>query len=340
MSSSHLCVVRTFCRALAGAARGALSPAPVGARTRRHSDLVTIRSSLVFAGLVTAVAVLVAGPARADPAAWVWPLAPRPEVVRGFDPPDSPWGAGHRGVDLLGTERQQVRAAGTGVVTYAGLLAGRGVVTISHGSLATTYEPVTASLGVGTAVRAGDPVGRLANVQSHCAPRVCLHFGALRDGSYVDPLGLLGAGRPRLLPLGPPPTAARVSATGDRAPSRPPRPTDEVARPAAGDSPPPVPLGVARSGTAGTPAPTPPADDGTKVRERSASISTLTAPAAGAVAGAITAGIVVRLTGKGTEPSPSRPPPAAPPAPSGALRRARGGVVDLDAVRQRLRGAA
>src|SRR3954471_12809427 len=32
----------------------------------------------------------------------VWPLQPEPAVVHGFDPPDSPYGPGHRGVDLLG----------------------------------------------------------------------------------------------------------------------------------------------------------------------------------------------------------------------------------------------
>ena len=41
----------------------------------------------------------------------VWPLQPEPEVVRPFDPPDSPYGAGHRGVDLLGHVGQPVLAA-------------------------------------------------------------------------------------------------------------------------------------------------------------------------------------------------------------------------------------
>src|SRR3712207_6926505 len=45
----------------------------------------------------------------ADPAG-VWPLRPRPEVVRGFDPPDVRWGSGHRGVDLAGdVDRKSTR---------------------------------------------------------------------------------------------------------------------------------------------------------------------------------------------------------------------------------------
>ena len=40
-----------------------------------------------------------------------------------------------------------VRAAGAGRVSYAGLLAGRGVLVVVHGALRTTYEPVTAVRG-------------------------------------------------------------------------------------------------------------------------------------------------------------------------------------------------
>ena len=72
-------------------------------------------------------------PARAGAAAgWRWPLAGHPVVARGFDPPALPWGAGHRGVDLRGRRGAPVYAAGAGVVGYAGLLAGRGVVTVHH----------------------------------------------------------------------------------------------------------------------------------------------------------------------------------------------------------------
>ena len=91
--------------------------------------------------VVALLAVLAAAPngARADaPEAAVWPLDPQPEVVHGFDPPSTPWGSGHRGVDLLGNPGQQVRAALAGQVTFAGTLAGRGVVVVSHGTTRTT----------------------------------------------------------------------------------------------------------------------------------------------------------------------------------------------------------
>jgi len=133
----------------------------------------------------------------------VWPLEPRPEVVRGFDPPDSPYGAGHRGVDLAGAPGRPVRAALGGRVTFAGRLAGKGVVVVDHGATRTTYEPVAASVSVGDRVAAGDRIGRLLVPGSHCFPAACLHWGWIRnaDDVYLDPLRLVGAGPVRLLPL-------------------------------------------------------------------------------------------------------------------------------------------
>ena len=138
-----------------------------------------------------------------------WPLTPRPQVVRGFDPPASPWGAGHRGVDLLGHRGQVVRAARAGRITFAGGLAGRGVVVVDHGVLRTSYEPVTASVEVGDLVAAGQPIGSLQAGHSHCSPQVCLHWGLLRGRVYLNPLLLVGGGPVRLLPLrGAPPAGA------------------------------------------------------------------------------------------------------------------------------------
>ena len=133
-----------------------------------------------------------------------WPLRPRPVVVARFDPPSTRWGAGHRGVDLAGHVGQQVRAAAAGRVSFAGMLAGRGVVVVDHGSTRTTYEPVDPSVHVGDLVGAGTPVGRLTLFGSHCFPRACLHWGLIEGAEhYLDPLSLVGAGPVRLLPLGP-----------------------------------------------------------------------------------------------------------------------------------------
>jgi murein DD-endopeptidase MepM/ murein hydrolase activator NlpD len=145
-------------------------------------------------------------PARAAPVPapdrdGVWPLSPRPQVVEGFDPPTQAWGAGHRGVDLLGHVGEPVHASLAGTVTFAARLAGRGVVVVDHGGTRTTYEPVSASVQVGARVARGGTIGTLQRSSSHCFPRACLHWGLLQGRTYLDPLTLVGAGPIRLLPL-------------------------------------------------------------------------------------------------------------------------------------------
>jgi murein DD-endopeptidase MepM/ murein hydrolase activator NlpD len=96
-----------------------------------------------------------------------------------------------------------VLSAGEGVVAFSGVIAGRGVITVRHaGGLRTTYEPVDHRLASGTVVHPGTPIGVVSAAPGHCAPRVCLHWGAVEGQIYRDPLSLLGFGRPILLPLG------------------------------------------------------------------------------------------------------------------------------------------
>lgn len=156
--------------------------------------------ALLVAALTVPPAHAIDGTDGTDPLG-VWPLQPRPEVVATFDPPDSPYGSGHRGVDLLGRPGQTVHAALPGIITYAAPLAGRGVVVVDHGTTRTTYEPVTADVDVGDRVPGGGVIGRLQLPGSHCFPRACLHWGWIRGATYLDPLRLVGAGPVRLLPL-------------------------------------------------------------------------------------------------------------------------------------------
>ncbi len=134
---------------------------------------------------------------------WVWPLDPAPQVAARFDPGPYRWSPGHRGVDLLATPGQLVRAAAPGVVSFVGVIAGRGVVAVTHPSgVRTTYEPVAATVRMGDLVAAGSPIGTVAGSPGHCSPRTCLHWGALHGQDYLDPLMLLGVIRPVLLPWG------------------------------------------------------------------------------------------------------------------------------------------
>ena len=167
----------------------------------------------------------VAAVARAAPAAPVggriavgvrfrWPLSPVPQVLRRFAVGPQPWSPGHRGVDLTAAPGQQVLSARAGTVTFAGMVAGRGVVVVGHpNGIRTTYEPVRAEVHAGEAVAAGAPLGALGT-GDHC--RACLHWGALRGEVYLDPLTLLRrAAPPVLLPL------ARAGSGPERAASPP-----------------------------------------------------------------------------------------------------------------------
>ncbi len=135
-------------------------------------------------------------------AVFVLPVPPPAAVLTPFRPPATTYGRGHRGVDLALAVGGQVRAAGAGVVTHAGPVAGRGTVTVQHaGGLRTTYEPVTALVRAGQLVTAGQPLGELQAGHASCAPASCLHWGArLPDGSYLDPMGLIDGLDVRLLP--------------------------------------------------------------------------------------------------------------------------------------------
>jgi len=142
-----------------------------------------------------------------------WPLHPEPQVVNPFEPPSHAWGPGHRGVDLLGSVGQPVRTSLAGTVSFAGRIAGRGVVVVDHGDTRTTYEPVAAEVRVGDAVVAGQTVGTLEWFGSHCLPRACLHWGLIEGPfRYLDPLTLVSCSpRPvRLLPLAASPAPAQA----------------------------------------------------------------------------------------------------------------------------------
>jgi murein DD-endopeptidase MepM/ murein hydrolase activator NlpD len=156
--------------------------------------------------VIMAAALVWACPARGDDYRLDWPLRPRPSVVRTYDAPAPNWDRGHRGVDLAGTPGQPVYAAGAATVVYAGMLAGRPVVSLAHpGGLHTSYEPVQATVRVGQLLAAGTAIGELLPGHPGCPVAACLHWGAMwgpaARADYVDPLGLLASTPVRLKPL-------------------------------------------------------------------------------------------------------------------------------------------
>lgn len=169
---------------------------------REHWRRVLLVEALVVTVLLVPLLALAASPAAADSGPWGWPLSGSPELGRDFAPPASRYGTGHRGVDLVGEPGGAVSAAGAGRVSYAGLLAGRGVVVVVHGALRTTYEPVSAAVSVGDLVELGQPIGSLQAGHPGCPAPACLHWGLRRGEDYLDPVGLVLRRPARLLPLG------------------------------------------------------------------------------------------------------------------------------------------
>jgi Peptidase family M23 len=166
---------------------------------------------------LAAVAFAVVIPVLAAPVAhasgsWLWPV--EGPILRGFDPPDSPYGSGHRGIDIGVPVDTAIAAPDPGTVTFAGKVGGHLFLTINHGGgLASTYSWLSS-----IAVHKGDPVtrGQVVALSGPGHPgdlEPSLHLGVKLDGAYVDPLRYLGpidiGGFIRLAPLvsGPPPTS-------------------------------------------------------------------------------------------------------------------------------------
>jgi murein DD-endopeptidase MepM/ murein hydrolase activator NlpD len=116
-------------------------------------------------------------------------------VTDPFRLPLGHYGPGNRGLEYRTVPGTPVRAIGDGIVVFAGLVAGRRVVSIDH------PDGLRSSL-VGLAVisvRAGRQVSRGEMVGS-AGPT--LHLGVRRNGRYLDPATLFARRGPaRLVPI-------------------------------------------------------------------------------------------------------------------------------------------
>lgn len=149
---------------------------------------------------------LLLGVQTASAGDWLWPVSG--PVIEPFDAPDSPYGTGHRGIDIATAVGTPVRAPAPGVVAFSGPVGGSLFVTVDHGGgLESTYSWLSA-----VSVRRGDAVGAGMTVassgQGH--PGVTpahLHFGVRMNDVYVDPREYLAPGSVvgliRLAPLAP-----------------------------------------------------------------------------------------------------------------------------------------
>jgi len=149
------------------------------------------------------------GIARADPGygTYAWPvLGP---VLRGFEPPPDPFGAGHRGIDIGAPFGSDIVSAQDGRVAFAGWVGGSLFISIDHpDGVRTTYSWISAAhVAKGDQVTRGELIGQTG--QGHpgsITPH--LHFGARVGTTYLDPMLLLEpanvAGLIHLAPIDPP----------------------------------------------------------------------------------------------------------------------------------------
>ena len=77
---------------------------------------------IIAVGLLLGMVVVAADGSAAAAGTWTWPA--RGPIVRPFDPPASPYGAGHRGIDVAVPVGTIVVAPAPGVVSFAGRVAG------------------------------------------------------------------------------------------------------------------------------------------------------------------------------------------------------------------------
>jgi murein DD-endopeptidase MepM/ murein hydrolase activator NlpD len=139
------------------------------------------------------IAFAVATPIRAASSGsgtWAWPVSG--PVIGAFEPPETPYGAGHRGIDIATRVGTTVIAPEAGIVAFAGKVGGELFVTLDHGAgLTSTYSWLSSVL-----VRKGDALPRGAAIalsgRGHPDSTVPhLHFGVRHDGAYLDPLSFL-----------------------------------------------------------------------------------------------------------------------------------------------------
>ena len=156
---------------------------------RHKVVLVLVLLMLVPVGSVTPVPVARAGD---------WSPPVDGPVLRRFEPPAGPYGPGHRGVDFAATPGTPVRAAGAGVVSFAGRVAGAFHVVVAHavpsegGGLRTSYGYLRSVAVIrGAGVQQGAVLGISGGTGAGHTSGV-VHFGLRVGGEYRDPLGLFG----------------------------------------------------------------------------------------------------------------------------------------------------
>jgi murein DD-endopeptidase MepM/ murein hydrolase activator NlpD len=126
---------------------------------------------------------------------WSWPLSGARTIERGYIAPHVFYGPGHRGIDLVTQQGQDVLSPADGVVHFVGTVVDRNLISLELDGMLATFEPVDSSLIEGQRVSRGQIIG-VVGVSTHCT---CLHMGARKGRDYLSPLAMLASIAPAVL---------------------------------------------------------------------------------------------------------------------------------------------
>jgi murein DD-endopeptidase MepM/ murein hydrolase activator NlpD len=126
----------------------------------------------------------------------IWPCPASRRITSGFGPRNAPVAGAstyHKGIDIGAGTGSAIVAASSGVVTTAAYSGSAGnYIVISHGGgLSTVYMHCSALyVSSGQQVNKGDTIAAVGSTGYSTAPH--LHFGVIKNGTYVNPLGYVG----------------------------------------------------------------------------------------------------------------------------------------------------
>ena len=156
-------------------------------------------SALVLVVLLTGSAPPVAATPEPVEGQEVWSPPVDGPIVRGYEPPTRPFGPRHPGLDFAAPAGSPVRAAGDGVVVFAGRAGRTWAVAVEHpGARRTTYAYLRRiRVTPGWPVRRGAVLGESGGTGPGHGPGV-VHFGYRVKGQAQDPAPLFRAPPPRI----------------------------------------------------------------------------------------------------------------------------------------------
>jgi len=135
------------------------------------------------------------------PEIWAKPV-PFFQIQREFLAPVSLYGPGHRGLDFVIEDNQDLIAPAAGLIEFSGIVVNRNIVTMKTKSgYLISFEQVCSPLSPGEPVEQGQVLGQFCSInvdyEQHCDN--CVHFSVRGKHGYLNPELFLGSLLPSVL---------------------------------------------------------------------------------------------------------------------------------------------